>query len=183
MSTSVTPTTDPNRQQRLVEIFQRLLPIVNSLARKLLLTIVLGILIAVWLMVWCLYFKHYSITVAIIAGFTALLPTAIVARFWWAVEELKELPQITSQMIGDAKGELSASLNNLRNGTPLKTGFFSVGKNLWSVGSMVSELRELAGTYFTFSTLINPFMLILGAVSIGCIFLLFFIGIALGFFL
>lgn len=170
------------KQQRMLSIFARLLPLLDAVAGKVRLFVILGFLAAVWLGVWSFQLKHYSLTVSVIAGLTALLPTMILARFWWALEELKNLPAIAGDMMGDAKTELQASIANLRAGKVPKLGILSAGKGLWSIGSLASEARELFGTYFSIATVANPFMLVLGVISLFSIFFLVLTGIILAFF-
>jgi hypothetical protein len=134
------------------------------------------------LVVWCYFLKHYSIGITATVGIAAFLPTLILARFWWALEELKNLPNIAGDMVGDAKTELRASVQNIRAGKVPKLGFLSAGKGLWSVGAMAVEARELMGSYIGLSTLVNPFMLVLGVISFVSVFLLFLLGIVLAFF-
>ncbi len=112
----------------------------------------------------------------------ALLPTLILGRFWWALEELKNLPDIAGQMMGDAKNELQESVQNIRAGKAPKLGFFSAGRSLWSVGAMVSEARDLLGSYLSITTLVNPFMLVLGVLSLLIIFMMCMVSLILAFF-
>jgi hypothetical protein len=177
-----TATLEPEKRQRLLSIFGRLLPLVDSLADKLRLVLALGLLVTVWLVVWFLFLKHYSLAITAMVGIAALLPTLILARFWWALEELKSLPDIAGQMVGDAKNGLQKSVQNIRAGKAPKLGFFSAGQSLWSVGAMASEVRELVGSYVSVATLVNPFMLVLGVISLVSVFLLFLAGIVLAFF-
>jgi len=136
------------------------------------------------LLALCLFFlKHFSLGITAITGIGALLPTLILTRFWWALEELKNLPDIAGQMMGDAKSELQESVQNIRASKELKLGFFSAGKGLWSVGAMVSEARDLVGSYLSITTLINPFMLVLGVLSLLIVLLLFLASIILVFFI
>lgn len=173
---------EPEKKQRLLAIFERLLPLVDSLADKLRLFLILGILVTVWLVVWCYLLKHYPLGISATVGITAFLPTLVLARFWWALEELKDLPNIACDMVGDAKTELQESVQNIRAGKIPKLGVFSVGKSLWSIGAMASEARELMGSYISLSTLVNPFMLVLGVISFVGVLLLFLVGIVLVFF-
>jgi hypothetical protein len=170
------------KKQRLLSIFEKLLPLVDSLADKIRFVMIIGVLTTIWLVVWFFFLKHFAIGITLIIGFAGLLPTLILARFWWALEELKNLPDIASQMVGDAKTELQASVQNIRAGKIPKLGFFSAGKSLWSISSMASEVRELMGSYISVAMLVNPFMLILGFVSIAGVLLLFLTGIVLVFF-
>jgi hypothetical protein len=182
MSEKQTTMFEPEKKQRLLLLFERLLPLVDKLADKLRLLWVLGLLVTIWLVVWCYYLKHYSLSLAVIAGVTALFPTLILARFWWAMEELKSLPEIAGQMVGDAKSGLQQSVQNIRTGDVGKLSFFSAGKSLWSVGAMASEALGLMGSYISVTTLVNPIMLILGVTSFVGVILLFFVGVILAFF-
>jgi hypothetical protein len=130
---------EPEKKQRLLAIFERLLPLVDSLADKLRLFLILGVLVTLWLVVWCHFLKHYSLGITVTLGVAALLPTLVLARFWWALEELKSLPDIAGQVVGDAKTELQESVQNIRAGRIPKLGFFSAGKGLWSVGAMAHQ--------------------------------------------
>jgi hypothetical protein len=177
---NVTPL-EPDKKNRLLAIFKNLLPLIDGLADKLRLLWILGLLISVWLVAWCFYFKHYSLGITVFAGIAALLPTLILLRFWWALEELKNLPDIAGEMAGDAKSELQESVQNIRAGKIPKLSFFSAGKSLWSIGAMASEAGELIGSYISVATLANPFMLVLGGLSIVGIFVLFAVGIVLAF--
>jgi len=174
---------DSEKKNRLLAMFENLLPLIDGVADKLRLMWILGLLIAVWLAVWCFYLKHFSIGVTAFASLAALLPAFILLRFWWAVEELKNLPDIAGDMAGDAKSELQASVQNIRAGKIPKISFLTAGKSLWSIGAMASEARELLGSYISVATLVNPFMLILGVLSFIGVFALFLIGIVLVFFI
>ena len=178
MPENPTTTLEPEKKQRLLSLFESLLPLVDSLADKLRLLWVLGLLVAVW----CYFLKHYALGIAVFAGIAGLLPTLILARFWWALEELKDLPNIAGEMVGDAKQELQESVQNIRAGNASKLSFLGAGKSLWSVGAMASEARELVGSYISVATWVNPFMLVLGVLSFVSVFVLFFVGILLAFF-
>lgn len=179
-----TPTTSlaPEKKERLFSLFERLLPLVDGLADKIRFVMVMGILVTAWLVTWLYFLKHFSIVITAMAGVFSFLPTLILARFWWALEELKKLPEIAGQMAGDAKSELQVSVQNIRAGKIPKLGFFGAGKSFWSIASMASEARELMGSYISVATLVNPFMLILGVVSLVSVFLLLLTGIVLAFF-
>jgi hypothetical protein len=171
-----------SQAQKISNLTSRLLPIVDGLTAKIRLICIMGLLVTLWLVVWFFWLKHYAWWLAATAGTIALIPTLILARFWWALAELKNLPDIAGQMVGDAKSELRESVQNLRAGKVPKLGLLSAGKGLWSVGSMVVELRELAGSYLSIATLANPFMLVLGVISVFSVLGLLIISIGLAFF-
>lgn len=65
--------------------------------------LVIGLLMLIWIAVWMLVIKHYALALTLpIVGLTAI-PLLILLRFWWSLEELKDLPTIADQMMGDAK--------------------------------------------------------------------------------
>jgi hypothetical protein len=104
--------------------------------------------------------KHLSLTVTLSVVALALLPLLILFRFWWAFEELKDLPDIAGQMMGDTKDEFRLSIQDIRAGDVSKLSFLSATKGMWSIGSMLREARDLLGSYISIGTLINPFMLV-----------------------
>jgi hypothetical protein len=171
---------EPEKKQRLLSLLERLLPLVDTLADKLRLLWILGVLVTGWFVVWCYYLKHYSLVASALVGLVAFFPTLILLRFWWAMEELKSLPDIAGQMVGDTKSGLQQSVQNIRAGKTPKLGFLSAGKSLWSVGAMASEALGLMGS--SVATLANPVMLILGVTSFVGVILLFFVGVMLAFF-
>lgn len=173
-------TNSTENKQRFLVLFERLLPLVDGIADKLRLVLVMGVLLIVWIGVWFAVIKHFSLTVtALVVGLSSL-PLLILLRFWWALEELKDLPNIAGQMVGDAKNEIKASVQEIRAGKT-KLSFFSATKGLWSIGAILRESREFLGSYIGISTLINPFMLILGVASLCFVFLLLLTGVVLGF--
>lgn len=181
MSTQVTETEPTDKKQRLLVIFERLLPLVDSVADKLRFVLIVGLLTLAWVGTWLMLIKHFSMTISLIVVGLCVLPLLILLRFWWALEELKDLPAIAGQMLGDAKDEIKASVQDIRAGNTQKLSFLSATKGLWSIGSMLRESKEFLGSYISISTLINPFMLILGVISLVFIFCLLFVGIILGF--
>lgn len=176
------PQLDADKKQRLLGVFERLLPLIDALADKLRLVICLGVLVSVWLAVWMFFLKQFSLGTSLAIAATSLLPTLILSKFWWSLDELKDLPKIADRMADDAKAEFKASLQTIRLENVPKLSFIGAGKKLWSIGGMVGEVREIVGSYLSLSTLLNPFMLILGTIAFVSVFLLFFVGIVLAFF-
>jgi hypothetical protein len=169
------------KKQHLLTLFTRLLPLVDSVADKLRFVLIVGVLSLVWVGIWLGVIKHFSLLVSLSVVGLASMPVLILLRFWWSLEELKDLPTIAGQMMGDAKDEIRESVQGIRAGKVTKLSFLSATKGLWSVGSMLRETRELVGSYISISTLINPFMLVLGVISLGFVFVLGLVSIVLVF--
>jgi hypothetical protein len=135
-------------------------------ADKLRFVLIVGALLIGWIGIWLYVIKHFSLTVTLSVVALAF-PLLILFRFWWAFEELKDLPDIAGQMMGDAKDEFRLSIQDIRAGDVSKLSFLSATKGMWSIGSMLREARELLGSYISIRTLIPPFMLVLGVLSLG----------------
>jgi hypothetical protein len=169
----------PDKQQRLLAIFGRLLPLVDSVSDKVRFAALLGVGLDVWIFIWLFFLKGISLGSALIVVGVVLLPILILLRFWWALEELKDLPNIASRMMDDAKSEMQETVQGIRAGQVQKLGFLSSAKSLWSIGSMAGEARELLGSYISIGTLVNPFSLVLGVLSLLFVLLLVVVGLVL----
>nr|WP_087146996.1 ABC transporter ATP-binding protein [Crenothrix polyspora] len=173
--------TTSEKKQHLLALFTRLLPLVDSVADKLRFVLIVGVLTLIWIGIWLGVIKHFSLLVSLSIVGLAAVPVLILLRFWWSLEELKDLPTIAGQMMGDAKDEIRESVQGIRADKVSKLSFLSATKGLWSVGFMLRETRELVGSYISISTLINPFMLVLGVISLGFVFVLGLVSIVLVF--
>ena len=179
VETNVSNAAKPASKQRLLELFQTLLPLVDSVSDKIRFAALLGLGLDSWIFVWLYFLKQFSITSALTVTGILLIPVLILLRFWWALEELKDLPNIAGRMMADAKGEIRETVQGIQTGGVQKLGFLSSAKSLWSIGSMAAEAKELVGSYISIGTLVNPLSLMLGALSLVGVLLLAFIGIVL----
>jgi hypothetical protein len=167
--------------QRILALFDRLLPLVDGVADKLRFLLIVGVLLLTWIGIWLAVIKKYTLVFTVVIVGLALLPLLILLRFWWSLEELKDLPNIVGQMAGDAKQEFQESVQTIRTGNVARLSFLTAGRGLWSLGSMLRESRELVGSYISIAALINPFMLILGVMSLGFVLFLLVVAIVLVF--
>ncbi|EIJ35333.1 hypothetical protein [Thiothrix nivea] len=164
---------------RLLDIFTRLLPLVDSVSDKIRFASLLGIGLIGWVFVWLYFLKQVSLSSSLIVAGVALLPILILLRFWWALEELKDLPNIAGRMVEDTKGEIRATVQGIKTGNTPRLGFIRSAKSLWSIGSLAGEARELLGSYLSIGTLVNPFSLVLGVLSLLFVLLLVLVGVVL----
>lgn len=169
----------PEDKERLLDIFERLIPLIDGISDSIRFAMLLGIGLALWIFSWMFLLHDYSLTTAgIITGLSAI-PALILSRFWWALEELKGLPDIVSDMMGDAKEEVRETLQEFHNGDIKTAGFIDSAKSLFSIRSLLSEADDLLGSYISMSTLINPLWLILGVFSLLAITLLVIVALIL----
>ena len=171
------------KNELLLNLFGRILPLVDGIADKLRLFLIIGILLLIWFGVWFGVLKKFTLLITASVVGIALIPLLILARFWWSLEELKNLPEIAGDMMGDAKMEVREQLQNLRQGKVPSLNLLTAGKNLWSIGAMLREGRELLGSYVSIATLVNPFILFLGVASIFIICIMAIISVILIFLL
>lgn len=169
----------PTTQQRLLNLFERLLPVVDSVADKLRFALILGVVLVAWIFIWLYFLKSVSLGSASLVAGIALLPLLIVARFLWALEELKDLPAIADRMLDDAQGSLTATVKGLQTGTVDKVSLLGSAKKLWNIRGMAGEARELLGSYVSIGTLINPLSLMMGVLSLLFVIFLVLVSIVL----
>ncbi len=165
--------------QQLISLFQKVLPLVYGIASKLRWALMIGVSMLAWIAVWLVGIKGFSLGFAAVIVVIGAIPLLIILRFWWSLEELKDLPNIVNTMVGDAKASLVDTVNEVKTGNVKKIGFLGSAKGLWSIGSMLGEAKGLLGSYVGLAALMNPFSLFLGVLSILAIGILTMIGVVL----
>jgi hypothetical protein len=180
-STSETP--EPQaRQQQLIAVMGRLIPLVDGLTAKLRNVLVIGWLFLGWIAVWLGWIKGVSLITTLILTTVASLPLFLILRFWWVLSDLKQLPGTANKMLSDASGKVQANLQELRAAKTPRLGIISSIKGLWSVGALADEARDLLGSYLNFGILVNPLILVLGVLSLLFVLLLVLTGSMLAIF-
>lgn len=168
-----------DKKVQLLDMFNRMLPLVDGMADSIRFAALLGFGLVAWIFVWLFFLKDFSLTTALVVAGVTVLPILLLLRFWWALEELKCLPDIVGEMMTDAKEEVQQTVQEIRAGQVQKLSLLGSVKNLWKVGSFAGEARELLGSYISIGTLVNPFSLILGVLSLLFVLLLIVVGIIL----
>jgi len=163
----------------ILSTFGSLLPLLNSMTFSLRVAVWLGVAMVVWIFVWFTLIKGFSWILGIIIAALALLPIVFLSRFWWALEELNDLPETIGSMVGGTTHEVSDSVKAIRSNEPKKRNLALLGsvKGLWQFGSLARDVRGLVGSYIGFGVLANPFSLLLGILSLMFIFVLMLISL------
>ena len=170
-----------NKKQRLLSTFERLIPLVDGISDSIRFATLLGAILALWIFIWMLILKGFGTKTAIITASISLLPALILSRFWWALEEVKGLPEIIAEMMDDAKDEVQETVQQLRHDGIKKIGLFGSIKGLFSIRSVLSEADDMLGSYISISVLIYPLWLILGVLALLSVIGLSLISIVLVF--
>lgn len=173
------PSTKLQNSSDLIKTFERLIPLVDSISDSMRGAVFIGLALTAWFFIWLFFLNSYSLGVASVVSGITLIPALILSRFWWALEELKDLPDIVTEMMVDAKEEAQETMQSLRSNKTKKIGFLGTIKSLFSIRSLLSEADEMLGSYVSISALINPFWLILGVFSLIAMIVLIFIAIVL----
>jgi hypothetical protein len=170
---------DKNTLKKLEKLLEKLMPLVGSATRKLRLLMLIGIAVIIWLFVFMFVLQEMQLGWALGISGVLALPVLLLSRFYFALQDLNDLPE----MIDEIKEDLTESLQALR-GTKKATAVNAVSgaKDLWEIRSLLSSGREMLGDYVSIAVLANPFSLFLGLLSVVSLFGLTLIGILLGFF-
>jgi hypothetical protein len=161
-----------DEKNRLVDILGRLLPLVDGVSDKVRFIALLGVGLDIWIFIALYLLMDVSLLGTLIVTGLALLPILLLLRFWWALEELKALPDTAERMMSGVKGEIREEVRRSRGPDRPNPGVLGSAKSLWSIGAMAAEVRDLAGSYIGIGTLANPLSLILGVLSMLFVFVL-----------
>lgn len=174
-----TQSANQSQEKNLSALFAKLVPLVDSMAGKLGLLLLVSLLVLVWIFVYLVYFYKASLVWSIlISGLTAL-PMLIILRFWMAFKSLKDMPNIAREIAEDVSDDV---VNTWKAVNADKKGAFNlVGqiRNLFEVKSLISSAGDIFEQYFNISILLNPFSLILGVVSLIGLAVVFITGLTL----
>ena len=173
------PSSLVDQKDRLLATFERMIPLVDSISDSVRFAVFVGIAMVVWIFIFCFALKGYQLTTAVIIASITLIPALILSRFWWALEELKALPEILSEALDDAKEEVQSTVKNLKATKTQKIGLLGSIKSLFNLRSILSEADDLLGSYISISALVNPFWLFLGALSLLGVLILMLISAVL----
>jgi len=170
---------DNSTLKKLEELLEKLMPLVGSATRKLRLLMLIGIAVIVWLFVFMFVLQEMNFNWVLGISVILSLPIFWLSRFYFALQDLNDLPK----RIDEIKADLTESLLSLKN-TKKATAVNAVSgaKDLWEIRSLLSSGREMLGDYVSIAVLVNPFSLLLGVLSILALFALTLLAIVLGLF-
>jgi hypothetical protein len=171
----------PTRQldDHIFTLFDKLVPLVDNVADGIRATTLLGLFVIGWIFVWMFFLQSFSLTTSLVLLTIIALPVLILFRFWWALESLKDLPEIAQEMMDDVTDEAKETWRSVRSDKKKALNVIGQAKNMWEMKSLLGELDDVLAQYINIGTLINPLSLILGIISLLGIFLLTLIGLAL----
>ncbi|HHL19832.1 MAG TPA: hypothetical protein ENJ33_08860 [Thiothrix sp.] len=170
---------DKDTLKKLEKLLAKLMPLVGSATKKLRFLILMGIAVILWLFIFMFVLQKMTLGWALGISVVLALPVLWLSRFYFALQDLNDLPE----MINEIKTDLTSSLQALTS-TKKVTAVNAVSgaKDLWEIRSLLSNGREMLGDYVSIAVLANPLSLFLGVLSVISLFALVLLGIVLGIF-
>ena len=165
--------TEASTLSKLKESFQRLLPLVDDLADGLGILLLISLAVTIWIFVYLFRLQHFSLTMSLGISGLSLLPILILARFWFALENLKNIPKIAEQIIDDVTEDTAKSWHAVKSGKKGALNFLGQAKKLFEIRSILNSTDDIIGQYFSIGPLVNPFYLFFGVLSLLGLFMLF----------
>lgn len=157
---------------RLLSVFNKLLPLIDNVSDGLRTIALLGTAITMWLFIWMFFILHWSLTATTIMAILVFIPTLILLRFWWSLVDLKDLPSVAENIFEDVNAEVKSTWQSVRSDKKSAMSFIGQARNLWEMKSLLGELDEVFGQYLNIGLLLNPFTLLMAILSVLAVFVL-----------
>ncbi len=154
------------REGPLLTVFARLIPLVDRMANTLLTVIILGLFALLWVFVYMWHFHSINWYMAALVCVIVGAPIAMLCWYWSSLQTLKTLPETLSEAMDDTRSEVTAKVQGIRASSDVKKNRLSTVRSVWELGSVLGDLRDLAGSYVQVSSLVNPVVLALVVLSL-----------------
>ena len=162
---------------KLFALFNKLVPLIDNVADGVRAIALLGVIITAWLFIWMFFIQHYSPTISLIIAAIVFLPSIVLLRYWWALEDIKNLPDIAEEMIEDVTEDVKSTWKAVSTDKKKALSFIGQAKNLWEMKSLLGQLDDVFSQYLNIGLFINPFSLILAVFSLLGVLLLLLIAL------
>ena len=173
-------TKETSSNSKLVDAFQKILPLVDDLADGLGVLLLISIAICLWIFIYCFQLQHFSLIVCLTISGLTMLPILILSRIWFALESLKDIPKVAEELIDDVSDDAAQSWHALKSGKKGALNFWGQAKKMFEIRSILNSADDIIGQYFSIGPLVNPFYLFLSALSFVGLFLVVMLGGVLG---
>ncbi len=163
-------------QQRLLTMFQNLLPLVDDVADKLGVLLIISFATLAWIFYSIHYLQDFSLKTASTGCIIAALPWILLLRFWFALSSLKDIPKVAEQLIDDVSEDAGQAWHAVKSGKKGALNIIGQAKKLLQIRSLLSNADDILEQYFNIGILINPISLIFAIFSLISLFVLFLLG-------
>lgn len=161
---------------KLFDLFNKLVPLVDNVSDGVRAIALLGAVVTAWLFIWMFFIHHFSLFTALIICSLLFFPSLVLIRFWWALEGVKNLPDIAEKIIDNVTDDVKSTWKEVREDKKKTLSFIGQAKNLWETKSLLGQLDDVFGQYLNFGLLVNPFSLLLAVLSLLVVMVLMLVG-------
>ena len=161
---------------KLFDLLNKLVPLVDNVSDGVRAISLLGSVITAWLFIWMFFIQHFSLNIALVTCGIVFLPSLVLLRFWWALEGVKDLPNIAEEIVDDVTDDVKSTWKAVSDDKKKALSFFGQAKNLWEMKSLLGELDDVFSQYLNIGLLINPFSLLLAVLSLLAVLVLMLVG-------
>jgi len=158
------------------------LPLADDLADGLGILLIISLCMVSWVFFYLFQLQHFSLMMSIGLCGLALIPILILGRFWFALENLKDIPKIAEALIDDVTEDAAQSWHAVKSGKKGALNFFGQAKKLFEIRSIINSADDIIAQYFSIGPLVNPFYLFFGVLSLFAVFALFLTAATFAFF-
>ncbi len=161
---------------KLFNLLNRLVPLVDNISDGVRAIALLGVIITAWLFVWAFFIQHFSLNASLILCGIVFLPSLVLLRYWWALEEVKDLPNIAENIVDDVTDEVKSTWKEVNEDKKKALSFIGQAKNIWEMKSLLGQLDDVFSQYLNIGLLINPFSLLLAIIALLAVLVLLLIA-------
>lgn len=161
---------------KLFNLFNKLVPLVDNVSDGVRAIAFLGTVVTVWLFIWMFFILDFSVITALIVCGILFVPSVVLLRFWWALEDIKGLPDIAEEMIDDVTDDVKSTWKEVRKDKKKALNFIGQAKNLWETKALLGQLDDVFSQYLNFGLLVNPFSLLFAVLSLLAVLVLMLVA-------
>lgn len=162
----------PSATDRLIELMEKLIPIVDDLADKLRILLVMLLGLIIWFGFYLMQLNDWGWKSTSLILIMVLIPLLILGRVYWSLRDIQTLPDI----LDDVEDDLKSTWHGVTSGKQNAFNVIKQAKNLYEVRGLLGSADDLIGNYISFGVLVNPLFLILAALALISTFVLFLVG-------
>ncbi len=148
--------------EKLLDLLDKLIPLVDGLADKLriLLWLLTGILL--WFGIYLFQILSWGITATVIVAIIVGIPLLILLRIYWSLRSVQDIPNT----LDDVTEDMQLAWKDAKSRKRGAMNVFTQAKNLYQVRGLLGNAGDIMGQYVSVGALINPFSLLLGVLSL-----------------
>jgi hypothetical protein len=167
---------DPSSLRNIQKLIRKILPLVDDVADALGVSLLISVITIGWIFIYLYYLQHFSFALALGIAGCALLPCLVLIRVWFALENLKNMPEIIGDLVEDVSESASESWKTVKSGKKGVLNVVGQARKLFQIRSLLGSAGDIFEQYTSIGPLINPFYLFFAVLSLISLFFLLIVG-------